>query len=72
MSKSAALKTAHTEKAPPSRAAYPIPEARSLLGNIGQSHMYALMADGRIKFIKLGRRRLISANEIERVAREGA
>lgn len=40
--------------------------------NIGMSHLYNLMAAGRIKSIKINNRRLFHKSEIERVAVEGA
>ncbi len=48
------------------RAAYPIPEAAFLLG-ISRSGLYELIANGTIRRVKIGRRALIPAVEIERI-----
>ena len=55
----------------PLRRAYPVQEACLLIG-IGKSHLYELIASGKIKSIKIGGRRLIPSNEIDRVSIEGA
>ncbi len=48
------------------RAAYPILEAAFLLG-ISRSGLYDLLAEGALHRIKIGRRSLIPASEIERL-----
>lgn len=48
------------------RAAYPIPEAAFLLG-ISRSGVYDLISAGSLLRIKIGRRTLIPAAEIERI-----
>ncbi|MCW5829577.1 MAG: helix-turn-helix domain-containing protein [Deltaproteobacteria bacterium] len=47
-----------------------IEEASKFLG-ISRSKIYEMMADGLIKFVKLGRSRRIPQNELIRVASEG-
>lgn len=51
------------------RAAYPIPEAAFQLG-VSRSHAYRMIAAGELRAIKLGRRTLIPASEIRRVAEQ--
>lgn len=48
------------------RAAYPIPEAAELLG-ISRSGLYALIDDGTLRRVKIGRRTLIPATEVDRL-----
>ena len=48
------------------RAAYPISEAAFLLG-ISRSGLYDLIANGTLRRVKIGRRALIPAAEIERI-----
>jgi excisionase family DNA binding protein len=49
------------------RAAYPVSEARELLGGISRSSLYRLIAAGQIRVVKLGSRTLVPASEIERL-----
>jgi excisionase family DNA binding protein len=56
----------------PDRALYTVAEARQLLGSIGHSTLYGLVAAGKIRIIKIGRRTYVSADEIARIARDGA
>lgn len=51
--------------------AHSVPVAARLLG-IGHSKAWALIAQGKIRAIRLGRRTLIPAREIERVLENGA
>lgn len=55
----------------PRPAALSIPEAAAQLG-ISRSHLYGLLDAGVIRSVRLGRRRLIPASEIDRVLEEGA
>jgi predicted DNA-binding transcriptional regulator AlpA len=41
-------------------------EARGVLGGLGRSKLYQLMAAGQIKPTKIGRRTFFAANELER------
>ncbi len=50
--------------------AYPVHTAAQLLG-IGPSKTWALIAEGKIRATRLGRRTLITAKEIERVLETG-
>jgi excisionase family DNA binding protein len=52
------------------RAAYPLEEARQLLGNISRGTLYRMRDRGEIRFVKLGRRTLVPADEIRRLAGE--
>ena len=49
------------------RAAYPISEVQILLGGISRSHVYDLIDRGELRRVKLGRRALIPASEIDRI-----
>ena len=51
------------------RAAYPIPEAAFLLG-ISRSGLYALIDNGTLRRLHIGRRALIPAVEIDRLVSE--
>lgn len=51
--------------------AYRIPDACRIL-SLSRSHLYALAAAGRVKLLKLGGRTLVSAEEIERLLKDGA
>lgn len=44
---------------------YTIEEARELLGGISRNSIYALLRDGRLGSVPIGRRRFISAAAIE-------
>ena len=62
------VKSAHSETTsgnPANRLLYSIEEARTLL-NVGRSTLYALIAEGRIRPVKLGRRTLIERDELVR------
>ena len=50
------------------RLLHPIPDAAQVLG-IGRSTLYELIADKKISTIKIGRRTLISQDELERYVR---
>jgi excisionase family DNA binding protein len=52
------------------RAAYPLDEARELLGGLARSTLYDMRDRGEIRFVKLGRRTLIPASEIRRLVGE--
>jgi excisionase family DNA binding protein len=66
-----------TETAPPSTSArrpegapWPIEEAASFL-SVSSRHLWRLIDASRVKAIRIGRRVLIPAHEMERLAREG-
>ena len=48
----------------PHRAAHTITEARQLLGGIAQATIYGLIASGKLRTFKLGRRRFVSGEAI--------
>ena len=50
----------------PSRGLYPLPEAREMLGDLSHTKLYELRKKGLIKFVKIGRRSYITAEEIQR------
>jgi excisionase family DNA binding protein len=58
-------------KAPVERMAYGAEEFAKSVG-CGKSHIYDLIAEGKIRTIKIGNRRLIPAQEARRVVAEGA
>ena len=45
---------------------YPIPEARAVLGNIGHSKFYEIVASGQLKLVKIGRRSFVTPDELRR------
>jgi excisionase family DNA binding protein len=49
------------------RAAYPLEEAARLLGGIHRGTLYNMRDRGEIRFVKIGRRSLIPADEIRRL-----
>ncbi|RIK16416.1 MAG: ethanolamine utilization protein EutA [Acidobacteria bacterium] len=51
------------------RLLHPIPDAATVLG-IGRSTLYELIAAGKIRTVKIGRRTLIAQDELERYVRE--
>lgn len=51
---------------PPRRVAYPIPEAAALLG-MSRSGIYQLIDRGELRRVKIGRRSLIPASELDRL-----
>ena len=51
--------------------AYSINESCRLL-SISRRHFYDLLSEGKIQTVKIGARRVVSREEIERIAREGA
>ncbi len=57
---------------PPERILYPINEARRLLGGVCRATLYKLIDDGELRTVRLGRRRLVPADEINRLAQEAA
>jgi excisionase family DNA binding protein len=54
----------------PPGAPWSLRDAAAWLG-ISERHLAALCADGRVRSIKIGCRRLIPSDELERVGREG-
>jgi excisionase family DNA binding protein len=49
------------------RRAYPLEEARQLLGGISRGTLYNMRDRGELRLIKLGRRTLVPADEIRRL-----
>lgn len=49
------------------RAAYTLNEAGRLLGGISRGHLYNMHDRGELRFVKLGRRTLVPADEIRRL-----
>ena len=45
---------------------HPIPEARAILGNIGNSKFYQIVASGQLKLVKIGRRSFVTPDELRR------
>lgn len=52
------------------RAAYPLDEAGRLLGGISRGTFYNMRDRNEIRLVKLGRRTLVPASEIRRLAGE--
>jgi excisionase family DNA binding protein len=52
------------------RAAYPMEEARHLLGGLARSTIYAMEDRGEIRIVRIGRRALVPADEIRRLVSE--
>lgn len=55
----------------PPGAPWSLRDAAAFLG-ISERHLANLIAEGKVRSIKFGDRRLIPANELERLAAEGA
>ena len=53
-----------------SRALYPIPEVRRLLGGISHTGFYELVKQNKLKLSKIGRRSFVSNSEINRFLEE--
>ena len=51
------------------RLLHPVPDAALVLG-IGRSTLYTLIAQGKIRAVKIGRRTLIAQDELERYVHE--
>lgn len=54
----------------PAGAPWPIPEAAAFLA-VSERHLYRLLDAGKLKSVRLGRRRLIPDAEVQRLARSG-
>lgn len=54
-------------KATVNRAAYPLDEARELLGGMSRQHLHNLAERGELRLVRLGRRVLVPASEINRL-----
>lgn len=52
---------------PPVRDLYPLPEARTKLGDVSAASIYRWASQGKIRLTKIGGRTFISAGEIERL-----
>ena len=61
----------NTAALPAQRRAYTFRDAESVLG-ISRSSFYRLEGAGKIRLVRIGRRTLIPADEIERLVKEGA
>ena len=48
------------------RVLYPVPEARHLLGGLGNSAFYEIVKKGELRLTKIGRRSFVAADEIRR------
>ena len=53
---------------PPDRLLHPIPEARKMLGDIGHTKFYQIVAAGKIKLVKIGSRSFATDEELRRYA----
>jgi excisionase family DNA binding protein len=58
-----------TDTRPPRRL-LPIPEACAVLGGIGRSYLYELVASGRLTKVNLGRRSFITAASVDTLVAE--
>lgn len=65
-----ARSTPHLPADRPPGAPWPIPDAARYLG-VSDRHLYRLAERDLIVLIRLGRRRLMPAEEVDRLAREG-
>ncbi len=45
---------------------YSVPKARAVLGNIGHSKFYQIVASGQLKLVKIGRRSFVTPDELRR------
>lgn len=48
----------------PKRLLHPVKEAREALGGMGQTKFYSLVAEGKIKIVKVGRRSFLTDDEL--------
>jgi excisionase family DNA binding protein len=67
------MSAAQTHPTPPARtpgSPWPIPEAATFL-TISERHLYRLLDAGKVRSVRLGRRRLIPDAEVQRLARAG-
>jgi hypothetical protein len=55
----------------PERDIYPLHEAAQRLGGVSEALLHKLRAAGLVRFTKIGARVFLSANEIERLIRDG-
>ena len=59
-------------QAVPQRLLYSVAEAKQLLGGISQTTFYELLKNGDLAVVRIGRRTYVAADELARLAREGA
>lgn len=52
------------------RAAYPVDEARKLLGGLSRQHIHNMTQRGELRVVRFGRRIMIPASEIESLLEE--
>ena len=45
---------------------HPIPDAREILGGIGNSKFYEIVSEGQLKLVKIGSRSFVTADELRR------
>jgi excisionase family DNA binding protein len=64
------MSSATAQPVHPPGAPWPIDEAASYL-RISERHLHRLIDGGKVRSLKLGRRRLIADAEVQRLAREG-
>jgi len=57
---------------PPARELYPLPEARTKLGDVSAASIYRWASQGKIRLTKIGGRTFISASEIARLTGSAA
>ncbi len=62
--------TAPTPPARPAGAPWSLRDAAAFL-SVSERHLAGLVAEGKVRSIKLGARRLVADDELRRVAREG-
>ena len=43
-----------------------VPRARAVLGDIGHSKFYQIVASGQLKLVKIGRRSFVTSDELRR------
>ncbi len=54
----------------PAGSPWPIPDAAAFL-SVSSRHLHRLLDAGKVRSLRLGRRRLISDAEVQRLARDG-
>jgi excisionase family DNA binding protein len=67
------MSTPPTDATPPARtpgSPWSIPEAAAFL-TVSERHLYRLLDAGKVRSVRLGRRRLIPDAEVQRLARAG-
>lgn len=64
------MSTTTAPRTPMETRGVPVDEARYRLGNLGKTHFYNLVRQGKIRVVRLGRRTIVPLSEIDRLLRD--